>query len=128
MGRSVISHEARLGDKLFVMVIGRQLGSVDNTISDNVGAPASPKASHSFLLNDFSIAVHSAIVLLHSLSALVLQSNLDHISGVGDCNANGSGYKCSAYLLVECWVSTFRKVAYNPVSYVHVGAHTYSTK
>lgn len=122
---NVISHVASLNKHLFILVIACQFSCIDYRISDDISTPRSPKAADSFVSNNFFIAIEGSFIfdricLLSKRISLVLQSNLDHISGVGDCNSNCTSNHRGDDFLIEQGVLSFFEWATYRISYGEV--------
>ena len=84
---------------LFELIVRSELSGIDNGVTHDIWSPASPKSKRSSFCIDLSVAVNRARVFgcatLGNLNSLSLQSNFDHIHGVGESDSNSTrGHPC----------------------------------
>jgi hypothetical protein len=124
-----ICHESFIQDDLLVLIVTCQLGTVDYTVSDNVGAPRSPKTLDAFVLYYFTIAVESSVVICSICSriclfSLVLQSHFDNVSRVGHCYSYSTCYDGRSHFLYQSWILTIGQLSSNCVSYWEIHSNS----
>lgn len=104
MAEDVVLHVASPHESLLHLVIGGQFGGIDDSVADDVRGTPGPQSSHTFLGDDLTVSIHDSVVPTgHSFrqSPFSLQTDLDHVSRVGDHDADCSGGETSQYLVEE---------------------------
>lgn len=78
-------------ENLLELIVGDELGSVDDGIASNIWTPASPQAANSISGDDLTVAVEASFVggrlSLHDFNALRLKFYLDKISRICEGNS-----------------------------------------
>jgi len=118
--RHGVGNSRVLKHHLLVLVVAGDLSGVDRGVSHDVGYDANPKPSDPIHGHSLLITVPGSIVLdLRGVSApaLGLQTDLNDVSGVGNCDSDGPREHPSHDLNTQGWILAWLHISCNQIPY-----------